>query len=106
MYKTVLEAMTFTNAAGENSYGFVIGDDYDNTYDNNSECKIVDDLELLRYVVECCERQMSSDEKDTSVLVSILSNIVENELGLRIGKVFYDFDEIEEVLEVINERIR
>ena len=85
-----LTATTFdAHVEVKKSHGFLLHDDYAKTYDNNSESPITDDLELLKYALSV----------DDDEIKAILSFIKENEEGMRINGVWYDWYEISECFE-------
>lgn len=70
------------------TYGFRIYDDYSKSYDNNAECAIEGDLELLSYALENGDEQAQS----------ILSFITEEEHGLDINNEWYEWEQIKAIL--------
>jgi hypothetical protein len=101
MSKIKLTSINFINSITKSvTHGFVIEDEYDKTYDDNSECEFVDNLDLLGYVVQCCKAN-KMDDYDT-ILTSILDHLLDNKIGLTINETFYDFNEVASILETIN----
>lgn len=83
-----LVATTFENLDGSKTYGFRMYDGYTKVYDNNSETLITDDLQLLEYAIGCGDAEVTG-------MIDFLS---ENNTGLTINDVWYDYDEIKVLL--------
>lgn len=83
-----LTGCEFKDVGGEASFGFRIADDYEKTYDNFGEALIKDDLELLKYAVEC------ADEKSEAMF----EFMNENEKGIEINGSWYDYEQVKDII--------
>lgn len=82
-----LVATTFNaHVCGTVTHGFRIYDNEGQSYDNNSESPISDDLELLDYA-------LTVDSPDVQAIFDFLK---ENESGITINNQYYDWDEIKD----------
>ena len=90
MNRITLESTTFVSSKdGHETYGFRLYDDYDSTYDNNSEQPIVDDLELLEY--------MYNMTYDDDCVVAIIDFMIEHGFGIEINGSWYDYNDIKHI---------
>ena len=78
--------------SGECSKGFRAYDDYEKTYCNFWENIPDDDLEILAQVLKECDNDVR--------LNSLLSYIQEQELGIIIGGVYYEWEQIKHLFPV------
>ena len=69
---------------GSITHGFRLYDNEAKCYDNNSESLITDDMELLKYALECGDL----DAED------IFEFMKETEKGITINDTYYEWDEI------------
>lgn len=84
-----LVATKFVSATGEETFGFRMYDNYGDVYDNLAESLITDEIELLEYAKNADYREVRD----------MLDSVVENETGMNINGVWYDWDEIKANLE-------
>jgi len=86
-----IEPTKFTNLRnGSETYGYRAYDEYSKTYGNTMESIPDDDLDFLDAVLE--------NDSDDEFLKEIIDFCCEHEMGMKIGKTFYDYDEIEHIL--------
>lgn len=94
------EFRSWSNGKLETSYGYRIYDNYDKSYNNtfaspdaaDDEGKLPDeDLTLLKIVA----RDSINDE----AIAALLSHVTENQIGVTIDGVFYEWDEIKKIVE-------
>ena len=81
-----LYATEFKDYSGS-SFGYRVADDYDKEYNNMSERMISDDMELLRYAVA------------TSEFAEFHDFLSDNQSGLSINDVWYDWEEVKDILQ-------
>ena len=88
-----LDATKFVNKNGDESYGYRMYDDYDQTYYNCAESNIMemDDLELLEYAGKRADERAGE----------MISFCMEEEKGMYINDTWYDHDEIKDKLNSI-----
>jgi len=89
MNSVTIEPTKFVDVrTGGETFGYRIFDNYDCYYNNTLESIPDDNLELLKIVCE----------NETDGILSMIDFITENEKGVEIGGVWYDFDEIKHIL--------
>lgn len=90
MNRVTLQPIVFENhPQGDKTYGYCIYDDHGQTYCNTWESIPDDDLEILGKVIN------DGDE----IAQSILSYVLDCARGLYIGDMWYNWDQIEHLLE-------
>lgn len=72
----------------DKTHGVRVYDSYSQTYDNTWESIPDDDMEILRLV----------KDNDNEIISGIIDFIVEDELGIMIGKEYYEWDIIKDIL--------
>jgi hypothetical protein len=84
--RVLLLATTFVDNSGE-SYGFRVSDEYDKAYYNNHPSPVKGDMEVLKLAIETDEFSQFADF------------LRDNELGLTVNDVYYDWSQIKEFFE-------
>jgi len=83
----------------ETTYGYRVYDNYDKSYNNmfaapdagDSNQVPSEDLDLLKAVAK--------DSINDEAIGALLSHVAENQIGITIDGVFYDWDEIKDIVE-------
>lgn len=84
-----VDSITFVNnKTKEKNYGACIYDGYGKGYLNDLESIVDNDLELLKILVD----------SDDEVIQGIISHVRESEKGMMICETWYDWEEIENIL--------
>jgi hypothetical protein len=79
----------------ESSYGIRLFDSYEQFYAVNNDLSNLKGLDLLKKVVE----SINSTDSFLNGATDLLSNLVEMQRGIEIDGEWFDFEEIEEILE-------
>lgn len=93
--KVKLQATKFINVRGKDegsyTFGFRLFDDYESVFMDEGEVSGVtseDDFEFLKYVVDNANGKIED----------MLDSVVENEKGMEINGMWYDWDEIKDIV--------
>ena len=83
-YVTIQPTVFRDYGTEEESFGVRVFDNYGQTYDNTWENIPDDDLEILQKVID----------NGNEVIVSIIDFLIENGVGIYIGKEYYEWKDI------------
>lgn len=87
--KVIIEPTEFKNTrTGIISYGYIIYNDSDRSYDNTLDSIPENDLELLKLVLE------SND----IVIDELIADVFDCETGLYFGSTYYEFEQIKHII--------